>query len=195
MNIFLVICHPDPESFTMHTAERIVQSAAMDGNTLFFHNLYTEKFRADLTLPELKRKYSFDPLVQKHMKEIKDSDYVVILHPDWWGQPPALLKGWIDRVMQPGFAYEYKEGFSDSKKVIPLLTGKKALVGITTERKEGPLPITGIWEKTIFNFIGITDVSFQILYNTRHSLVQERDRFIKGIVNLILSEGSTAQLQ
>ncbi len=179
----------------MHIAEKIVQRAAMDGNTLFFHNLYTEKFTADLTLPELKRKYSFDPLVQKHMKDIKDSDYLVILHPDWWGQPPALLKGWIDRVMQPGFAYEYEEGFSDSKKVIPLLTGKKALVGITTDRKEGPLPITEIWEKTIFNFIGITEVSFQVLYNTRHSLVQEKDRFIEEILSLISKEGSTAQLE
>ncbi len=186
MNIFLVVCHPDPESFNLYAAQKVLQSVSDTGNTVFFHDLYAENFGAVLSLPELKRKYSFDPVVQEHMEEIKASDTIVILYPDWWGQPPAVLKGWIDRVMQPGFAYEYKEGFSDTKKVIPLLTGKRAFVGITTDREDGLLPITEIWEKTIFNFVGITEISFGILYNARRSSVQERERFIDGMVKQIL---------
>ena len=33
-------------------------------------------------------------------------------HPNWWGMPPAILKGWVDRVVRPGLAYEFLEGDS-----------------------------------------------------------------------------------
>ena len=48
--------------------------------------------------------------VEKHLQyEISVADGVVIIHPNWWGQSPAILKGWVDRVIRPGVAYEFLE--------------------------------------------------------------------------------------
>jgi len=57
----------------------------------------------------------------------------VIVHPTWWGQPPAILKGWIDRVIRPGVAYRFREG--DAGEGIPdgLPAAKAALVFTTSD--------------------------------------------------------------
>ena len=48
--------------------------------------------------------------VQRHCDEISRADGIIIVHPNWWGQPPAILKGWVDRLLRPGVAYEFLEG-------------------------------------------------------------------------------------
>ena len=53
------------------------------------------------------RRFSFDPLVQKYTEEIEAAERIVVIHPDWWGHLPAMAKGWVDRVLRPGVAYEY----------------------------------------------------------------------------------------
>jgi NAD(P)H dehydrogenase (quinone) len=59
--------------------------------------------------------------------EIAKADGIIIIHSDWWGRPPAILKGWIDRVIRPGIAYRFLEG--DKKEGIPkgLLLVKRLL--------------------------------------------------------------------
>jgi len=45
---------------------------------------------------------------------------------NWWGQPPAILKGWIDRVLRPGVAYDYPAGAGPEAPAIGLLHTKAA---------------------------------------------------------------------
>lgn len=59
---------------------------------VFFHNLYEEKFDAIITKNELITDTTNDNLVEQHCQEIKEADGIVIIHPNWWGQPPAILK-------------------------------------------------------------------------------------------------------
>jgi putative NADPH-quinone reductase len=47
--------------------------------------------------------------VQAHCGEIARAEGIIIVHPNWWGQPPAIMKGWIDRVFRPGVAYRFTE--------------------------------------------------------------------------------------
>jgi len=42
--------------------------------------------------------------------KIAIADGIVFVHPDWWGMPPAILKGWIDRVLRSGVTYQFLEG-------------------------------------------------------------------------------------
>ena len=53
-----------------------------------------------------------DDLTALHQREIKEADGIVVVHPNWWGQPPAILKGWVDRVLREGVAYGFAEGDS-----------------------------------------------------------------------------------
>jgi putative NADPH-quinone reductase len=89
------------------------------------------------------------------------SDGIIVVHPNWWGQPPAVLKGWIDRVIRPGVAYEFEEGDNGEGVPVGLL---KATTGIvfntsnTSAFREDTLfkdPLETIWRNCIFDFCGI----------------------------------------
>ena len=51
-----------------------------------------------------------DAVIQSYCNEVAASDAIVVVHPNWWGQPPAMLKGWVDRVLRQGVAFEFNEG-------------------------------------------------------------------------------------
>ena len=53
---------------------------------------------------------------------------IVIVHPNWWGQPPAILKGWVDRVLRPEVAYRFLEGDAGEGVPVGLLKAKAAIV-------------------------------------------------------------------
>ncbi|MRR18432.1 MAG: flavodoxin family protein, partial [Deltaproteobacteria bacterium] len=99
--------------------------------------------------------------IRRHCDEISVADGIVIVHPNWWGQPPAILKGWVDRVMRPGIAYEFREG--DSGEGVPhgLLRAKAALVYNTSntesEREKDVFgdPLQTIWKNCIFGLCGV----------------------------------------
>ena len=80
-----------------------------------------------------------------------------MVHPNWWGQPPAILKGWIDRVLRQGVAYE----FGPDGGVIPRLAGKTAVV-FTTSNTPRDIelglfgdPLENLWKTCIFGFCGV----------------------------------------
>jgi len=85
----------------------------------------------------------------------------VIVHPNWWGQPPAILKGWIDRVLRCGVAYKFEEGDSGEGIPIGLLKAKAAVVFNTSntpfEREQEVFtdPLQVLWKTCIFDLCGV----------------------------------------
>ncbi len=77
---------------------------------VFRHDLYEEKFDPLLTVDELGSDTSDDRLVNLYAGELMGSDCLFFIHPNWWGQPPAILKGYIDRVIRPPYAYDFPPG-------------------------------------------------------------------------------------
>jgi hypothetical protein len=112
MNISVILAHPDPGSFNHAIAETAVAELRRNGHAAWFHDLYREGFDPLLTAAELSSKAVLPPAVAAHCQEIAEADGIVIVHANWWGQPPAILKGWIDRVVRPGVAYRFIEGGS-----------------------------------------------------------------------------------
>jgi NAD(P)H dehydrogenase (quinone) len=72
-----------------------------------------------------KRKISAEN--RKFQKMIADADSLIFIYPVWWGSMPAILKGFMDRVLTPGFAFRY-----EGSRPIGLLHGKHALIYQTT---------------------------------------------------------------
>jgi len=135
MKIVQVLCHPRPGSFNSAMAAAAQESLQSLGHDVITHDLYREGFDPVLEAPELARSYSLDELVQIHCRELAACDGLLIFHPDWWGQPPAVLKGWLDRVFRQGVAYELG-GDAEKKDWTPLLKGKKGLVFCTSDAKD-----------------------------------------------------------
>ena len=178
----VVLCHPNRTGFNQAVAEaaRVTLSFTHDVD---FLDLYQEGFDPVLPAAELPRKFTFDDNAQRYGSLVKAATVYVFAHPDWWGGPPALLKGFIDRVFRPGITYEYDGYEFLSAKKVELLAGRKALVFNTTDyqRPEGDDPSAVIWKKNIFGYCGIQDAQVHTFYDTYNSSYEARHQWIEDV--------------
>ena len=197
MNISVILAHPDKKSFNHAIAQTVVEEFESNGNAVFFHDLYAEKFDPILPAAEIARDAVLPPEIQAHCDEISTADGIVIIHPNWWGQPPAILKGWVDRVVRPGVAYEFIG--EDSGEGIPngLLKAKFALVINTsntpTEREMNVFsdPLETLWKKCVFGLCGIKTFHRRMFNIIVISSEEDRENWLietREIVKRILSE-------
>ena len=188
MQALIVIAHPLKDSFNHAVASRISERLEASNYTVHVHDLYEQAFNPVLTSEEMRRKFSLDSEIQIHYERLESSDLLIFIHPDWWGAPPAILKGWIDRVFSPGIAYDYEGAEFMVKDKIPLLTGKKAAVFITSnqEKLDGALiNLQDFWVKQVLQFCGIGDPVCEIFHDIRHSSFAQRQQLIDKIDHII----------
>src|SRR4030043_1150576 len=172
MKISVILAHPDRSSFNHAIAQTVVEQLENNGHRVFFHDLYGEDFNPLLTGKEIPIDSPLPHVIKEHCDEIREAEGIIIVHPNWWGQPPAILKGWIDRVIRPGIAYEFLEG--DSGDGIPkgLLRAKAAIVLNTSnteaEREQSVFgdPLETIWKNCVFGLCGV-----HVFYRRTFSIV------------------------
>ena len=128
MRTTVILAHPDTGSFNHAVAATVVEALEANGHEVAFHDLYKERFPPVLPAREIPRDVRLPRIIQKHCFEIAAADGIVIVDPNWWGQPPAILKGWVDRVLRPGVAYTFAEGDSGDGEMIGLLKAGAVLV-------------------------------------------------------------------
>jgi len=161
MYISVILAHPAKGSFNHAIAEAAVLAAEQNGHRVMFHDLYAEGFDPLLTAAEIARDAELPPAIAQHCREIAAADGIIIVHPNWWGQPPAILKGWVDRVIRPDVAYRFDEGDSGEGIPIGLLKAGSALVfntSNTSEQREKEVfgdPLAILWKSCIFDFCGV----------------------------------------
>ena len=161
MKISVILAHPDDGSINHAIARTAVRRLEDNGHTVFFHDLYKENFDPLLTPGEIPRHASLPEQVMEHCRQIAEVRGIVIVHPNWWGQPPAILKGWVDRVIRPGIAYEFLD--NDSGEGVPngLLKAETAVVFNTSDteaQREKDVfgdPLETIWKNCIFGLCGV----------------------------------------
>jgi NAD(P)H dehydrogenase (quinone) len=161
MKISIILAHPGERSFNHAIVEMAAATLRKDGHSVTVHDLYAEEFDPLLPYLEIVRDAVLPPHVAEHCQEIAATDGIVIVHPNWWGMPPAILKGWIDRVLRPGVAYHFAD--TDSGEGIPvgLLAAKAVIVFNTSntpaarEKEIFGDPLERIWKDCIVSFCGI----------------------------------------
>ncbi len=186
VKIVEIVCHPQPGSFTFTLAAAARQTLQGMGHEVFFHDLYREGFDPVLGQPELARSISLDSVVQAHSTELSASDGLLVFHPDWWGMPPALLKGWVDRVFRQGVAYSYDgEDFAE-RKWTPLLTGKKGLVFCTSdaESRGSPRTLETLWTDVILGRCGM-QAACHVMRDMSRSDTASRHAWVQFVVRTV----------
>ncbi len=161
MKVLLILGHPTKGSFNHAIAETAKAKLRENGHEVIYHDLYAEKFDPILSGAEIPKGAELDSSIERHCREISEADGIIIVHPNWWGQPPAILKGYIDRVIRAGVAYEFLEG--DNGEGVPngLLNAETALVfntANTPEERELEVfgdPLETIWKNCIFDLCGV----------------------------------------
>ena len=185
MKISVILGHPYKHSLNAAIAEIIVKTLKSSGHYVRFHDLCREHFDPAVPKEELVSGTTRDPLVRLHQEEIRSADGIIIVHPNWWGQPPAVLKGWVDRVLRENIAYTFPAGDSGGGLPIGLLRAKKALVfntSNTSAQREDEVfgdPLERLWRDCIFDFCGVKDFDRVMFRIVADSSADERSAWLE----------------
>lgn len=132
MQVVVVLAHPNSDSFTHAVAERACAGLRNAGHEVQLLDLYGLGFRAAMSLEEHVAYHgdhpAIDPMAAEHGELVRSAAALVFVYPTWWSSLPAILKGWLERVMVPGVAFV----FNADGKVRPGLTNVRRIVGIST---------------------------------------------------------------
>jgi NAD(P)H dehydrogenase (quinone) len=191
MKINIILANPNNKSFCHAIGKTCFDYLNNRRYKIHFHDLYKEHFPAVLPCKELNRTAKLPAIIKKHCDEIKNADGIIIIHPNWWGQPPAILKGWIDRIIRPGIAYEFKEG--DGGEGIPkgLLRAEFALVFNTSntpaerELRVFKDPLETLWRNCVFNLCGIKKVKRKMFNVIASSTAEKRKKWLNTVENIL----------
>jgi putative NADPH-quinone reductase len=191
--MLIVLAHPTAGSFNHALASAAADVARRNGHAVVLHDLHAEKFDPILTTAEIAKRAALEPWLRRHCDELAAADGIVVVHPNWWGQPPAILKGWIDRVVRPGVAYEFQEG--DAGEGVPsgLLRARTAVVLNTSntplEREERVFgdPLELVWKRCVFDLCGVRDVRRRTYGVVVTSTPEMRARWLADAADLVAS--------
>lgn len=126
--ILVILGHPRVKSYCGALADSYVKGARREGATVKYVRLSDLKFDA-VGAYDYKGAPHLEADVQKMQKLILWADHIVVVYPTWWGSAPALLKGFLDRVLTSGFGFKYwKSGWGWHR----YLKGRSARIITTT---------------------------------------------------------------
>lgn len=144
-------------------------------------DLHADGFDPRYTTEELRLFHeggTTDPLVTKYQKMLKDCDRVIVIYPIWWGDMPALLKGFFDKVMKVGHTYVYNE----MGQLVGTLTNIKKVTAITTMMASNEYfvehlgnSVQELFLGTIWNQLGVKDNTW---LSCDASIIHEEDKRI-----------------
>jgi putative NADPH-quinone reductase len=164
MNISIILAHPNPGSFNHAIAKTAAEALRQNGHKVALHDLYEEQFPPLFSAAELQTNADLEPVIAGHCKEIVQAEGIIMVHPNWWGMPPAILKGWIDRVLRMEVAYRFVANDKGEGVPVGLLKAKAAIVfntANTPDEREREIfgdPLETLWKRCVFDLCGVKNV-------------------------------------
>jgi NAD(P)H dehydrogenase (quinone) len=144
MQAHIVLAHPERQSFNAHLAQVARRALEARGWSVSLSDLYDMDFdpceRADHYAGRLQperfdvqaeqrhasERGSIPEAVAAEIRRLERADLLILQYPMWWHLPPAMLKGWLDRVLIYCEVYTSKKRFENGR-----FTGKRALISVT----------------------------------------------------------------
>jgi NAD(P)H dehydrogenase (quinone) len=133
MKVVIVFNHPYEGSFCNAILQSVTNGLAKGNHQIELIHLDKDNFNPVMTAGDLKAfrdKKPIDPNVIEYGNKIKKADHLVFIFPIWWELMPALTKGFIDKVIFPGVAYDYTN--TSNTRMKPLWNNLKGVTMITT---------------------------------------------------------------
>jgi NAD(P)H dehydrogenase (quinone) len=190
MKILVVLGHPRPGSYNHALAGAVCETLRQNAHDIVFHDLYAENFPPLLTPAEIPHNAALDPVIARHCAELAAAEGIVIIHPNWSGQPPAILKGWIDRVFRSGVAYRYIEEGGSAWPVGLLKAGAAVVINTSdtpaaVEKEVFGDPLDTIWRNCVLGFAGVKNVHRQSFGPIITSAAEQRRQWLGETVELV----------
>jgi len=184
MKISIILGHPNPGSFNHAIADAAAEALRRNGHQPVLRDLCQEGFDPVMPASEFARNPTLPPAVEAHCREIAEADGILIVHPNWWGMPPAVLKGWIDRVLRPEVAYRFVANDKGEGVPVGLLKAKSAIVfntANTPDDREKALfgdPLELLWKRCVFDLCGVRNVqrrTFSVVVTSTPEIKTDRE--------------------
>jgi len=188
---FIVVAHPDKNSFNHAIAQSVVGRLHRLGISTALRDLYAEEFEPRITASEMRGQATTDPMVIEHIELLRASDILVVIHPNCWGSPPAMMKGWIDRVFAVNAAYAFEKGSDTGDVPKGLLDLKEAFIFNTSNtpiaREEANFgdPLELIWKNCLLHYCGVRNVVRHVFRVIATSTVEERTQWLGEAGDLV----------
>lgn len=181
--ILVINGHPDAESYNRALAESYISGAKKSGAEVRTIHIGELDFNPNLQFGYRKRT-DLEPDLLKAQEDLKWADHIVWVYPVWWGSVPAILKGFLDRVLLPGFAFKKKEGSLWWDK---FFKGKTARIICTMDQPPWYYklayfaPSHNAMKKTTMKFIGIKSVKITAIGPVRLSKDEFRNGWLEKV--------------
>jgi NAD(P)H dehydrogenase (quinone) len=187
VHVLYLYCHPLPESFHAALRVRALEGLACGGHDIDLLDLYAEKF--DPVLSAEGRRSYHDPSINRagleaYVERLQRAEGIVLQFPVWTFGPPAMLKGFFDRLILPGVALD----LSEPAKVKPMLKNLRRIAGVTTYGR-GRLKAFGVGDpprKMVTRYLpwfaaGGARVDYYALYNMNTASDADRATFMARV--------------
>lgn len=181
--ILIIQGHPDKESYCHALAEAYQKGAAASGAEIRLIQTGELDFNPNLGFGYRKRT-ELEPCLLQAQEDIRWAEHIVMVYPVWWGMAPAVLKGFIDRVFLPGFAFKKR---ANSLWWDKLLKGRTARIISTMDqpawyyRLFNKAPSNHAIKKLTLEFCGIRPVKVTNIGPLRLSKERFRKKWLERI--------------
>lgn len=186
-HIIIRALHRD-SSFLSEGVDRLESRLQEQGNTVEIRDLYEMNFNPVLTTDDFEalKSGNLPQDISTEQKHIEEADFIWVVFPIWWSSMPAILKGYIDRVLLSGFAYRM-----EGDEPIGLLKGKKVVIlnsmGMSTEdyKNSGMFDALKLTiDKGVFEFSGMRVVAHKYFTSIMSANDTLRERYYKELTDL-----------
>ena len=179
--LFLIYGHYNDSSFNAAIKDTFIKKANEIGHTVDLVDLYKEKFDPVFDGEDK------DETVKDHRRRIEESDVISLIAPIWNFRMPAIVEGWIDKVLAPPWAFRFKKLFGNYGYPIGNLKGKKAVVFCTYGSPQFAVKTffynmpTKRLRRGVFNICGITDVTYRRYFAVPFVSDEKRKKFLDDV--------------
>jgi putative NADPH-quinone reductase len=181
MKVLVILGHPDENSFNAEVFSEYVSHLDTAHHEVQTLELGKLDFDPVLRLGYRERMEE-TPDISRSQELMKWAEKIVFIYPIWWASMPSLLKGWIDRVLTPGFAYNM-----DGIHSIGHLTGRTAELWMTSDgpgfyyRWLSPVPWR-LMKHHILRVCGIKTTRIEFFGNIKTSDEARRKKWLTKVV-------------
>jgi len=185
----IVYAHPNPHSFNHAILTEIESALKRQGKDYLLRDLNALPFHPVLTAADLISLVQgrIPPEILAEQEFIARADTIIFVHPIWWFNMPAILKGYIDRVFSRGFAYDVVEG-----NPVGLLTDKKVMLFNTTGGSQEnylkfgyDIAIKTAIDQGVFEFCGMTIAMHKMFYAVPSVDMRRREAMLSEIRDIV----------
>jgi len=193
MNVLVVSAHPSSASFNAALAATVISTVSELGHVVRHRDLYAENF--DPVFSAYERLHHVGDVSEKletlatlklHVEDLQWCESIVFVYPTWWSSQPAILKGWIDRILMNEVAWVLPEG---AARIKPLLTQIRRIVVVTTH---GSSKLVNALQgesgkRTMFRSVRLmmhrrTRCSWIAMYGLDNATETDRKRFTETVI-------------